>query len=99
MADETRTAIAWYRAEDWPTIKARAVDADKLHARHADWLANATDAERTLRKQGIECVRVIIEPDALELWCLLRGRKNDGDARSAYAMEMLLKQDAKPKAR
>ena len=89
MSERPPTAIAWYRAQDWATLQARAVDAHKMHATHADWLSSAIDAERNLRKQGVKTLRVTLDLDAVTLWCSLRGRVNDGAARSEYAAELV----------
>ena len=88
MRDKIATAIAWYRAEDWATLKARAVDAGKMHATHAECLAGAINAERDVRKQGVKTMRITLDLDALTLWCSIRGRVNDGAARSEYAAEL-----------
>ena len=92
MSDEPNIVIAWYAAEDWATIKARAADADKMDDSYADWLAGAMKLERTLRKQGTETLRVLVAPGALTLWCVMRGLKNDAAARSKYAAELAEKQ-------
>lgn len=95
MTNTVLTAIAWYSAEDWPTIKARATDSEKLHDSYADWLASAMEIERTLRKDGRKVVRVLIAPDALTLWCSFRGVENNGEARTQYAAEIARKQASK----
>ena len=61
MPGNTQTAIAWYRSEDWATLKARAVDTDKMHATHAEWLSSAIEVERSLRKQGAKPLRITLD--------------------------------------
>lgn len=95
MPNKITTAIAWYGAEDWATIKARATDSHKLHDTYEDWLADAVKNERALRRLGQHIVRIAIDPDALTLWCSLKGIDNDGAARSEYAVERARKQDQK----
>lgn len=90
------TAIAWYRAEDWETIKARATDGHKLHDTFEEWVADARKQEQMLRRLGHRVVRITIDPDAMTLWCSLKGKQNDGAARSEYAVEMVRKQGSKP---
>jgi hypothetical protein len=85
--------LAWYRAEDWSTLKAMFPDGDQLHDTYAKWLAEGEKLERRLRKKGLVVRRVHIEPHVFRGWCLLRGRPMDASARTEYASERVRLED------
>jgi hypothetical protein len=80
--------LAWYRAEDWSTLKAMVADGDQFHHdSYASWLAQGEKVERRLRKQGHVVKRIYIEPGVFRAWCLLKGLPMDVNARTQYASE------------
>jgi hypothetical protein len=79
--------LAWYRPEDWRTLKAMVPDGEEFHDTYAEWLAQGEMVERRLRKEGHTVKRIDIDPIVLRAWCLLNGLPMDADARTQYASE------------
>ena len=87
--ENLRVAIAWYRREQWPLLRAMSADTDKLEATYEEWEAFATKHVRDLEARGIRVHKIDVEVEALARWCEREGRPVDGDARSDYAMRGL----------
>jgi hypothetical protein len=81
---ETRVAIgvAWYTPDGWKDIKEMSEDSDTLHDSYQEWLREARWLEKTLRKQGHDAERVMVQPATFRAWCMARGLRIDASARS-----------------
>lgn len=81
--------MGWYRPEDWDRLLQVIADRDSMHESHAEWLASARQGERDLiaRRQPVE--RVMVDPDKLASWCLVRGRAPDSIARAEFVLDKM----------
>jgi hypothetical protein len=82
-------AMAWYRREQWPLLRAMSADADKLEATYDEWEAFATKHMRDLEARGIRVQKIDVDVETLTRWCKREGRAVDGDARAEYALRGL----------
>ena len=83
------TGCAWYRAEQWDRLREISVDRDRLEQIYEEWVANAEESLRNMRKAGIYAEKIDVDVEELLAWCEARGREVDGEARAAYAADML----------
>jgi hypothetical protein len=95
MTSRVVIGIPWYRREDWARLKTVLSDAAALHENFEDWEREAVNVEWTLRLQGNQVERVVIDVTAFGTWCLLRGRPTDAAARSEYALETVQLRDSR----
>lgn len=89
MEPNVKIGVAWYTPEDWKAVKQMSEDGDKLHDSYQEWLLDARRREKTLRNEGHEAERVLIDPAKLKAWCMLRGARIDASARSKFVSEFL----------
>lgn len=85
----TLVGMGWYRPEDWGRLLQVVSDRDRLHDSHAEWLAEAEQAERGIAATGHRVVRVFVDPDELAGWCLVRGRASDATARAEFVTDKM----------
>lgn len=76
--------VAWYRPEQWETLRNASVDKDNLEETHAEWLMEAERVVKQLRQQGIRVIKVDVEISDLMLWCESQKIPLDGEARIKY---------------
>lgn len=76
--------LGWYRPEDRDRQLQVIADRDTMHGSYAAWLASAQQGERDLLAHGQPVERVIVDPDELASWCLIRGRAPDSAARAKF---------------
>ena|SRR5215207_6568566 len=77
--------VAWYRPEQWETLRNASVDRDKLEETYAEWLADAERVVKQLQQQGLRVIKVEVEITDLLVWCGGQRIPLDGEARSNYA--------------
>jgi hypothetical protein len=77
--------VAWYRPEQWETLRSVSVDRDKLEATYAEWLVDAERVVKQLQQRGLRVIKVDVELSDLMLWCESQRIPLDGEARSNYA--------------
>lgn len=85
----TYTGFAWYTEEQWRRLREIAADRDKLDDTYEDWLANAENAVRTLRSQGVHVHKVFLDVEEVLAWCTRTGRSFNSRARSEFVAERL----------
>ncbi len=83
--------IAWFSEEEFLQLRLHADDLNDLHDNYADWLANANQIMRTLKKQHIPFRKVPVNVAKWVAWCEERNLRKDGQARSQYAVELARK--------
>ena len=76
--------IAWYRPERYDRIREVMADGISFPKTHASWRQKAGRMERELRRQGLEPVRVDIDPDAFSRWCSEQAVAPDSEARDRF---------------
>ena len=76
--------VAWYRPEQWETLRNASVDKDKLEDTHAEWQEEAERVVKQLRQQDIHIVKIDIEISDLLLWCESQKIPLDAEARTKY---------------
>ena len=65
--------IGWYRPDTYARCLAIFEDASDLPDTFADWLRIAEQTERHLRREGMDVVRVEIDPNTFPAWCADNG--------------------------
>ena len=81
--------MGWYRPEDWDRLLQVIADRDSMHDTYAEWLASARQGERDLVARGQPVERVMVDPDELASWCLIRGLVPDGAARAEFVSDRM----------
>jgi hypothetical protein len=81
--------IAWYRREEWSHLLEIAADRDELEDTYEEWLHIAEMRLHEMTEAGINAMRVYINVDELQDWCVGHGRPVDGSARAVFTAEKL----------
>jgi hypothetical protein len=84
-SQNSAVAIAWYRQEQWPLLRAVSADGDQLETTYDEWHAFATQQVHALEARGIRVQKIEVDVAELTQWCEREGRAVDGDARAEYA--------------
>lgn len=79
--------LAFYRKEDWKRFIDSIDDRESMHDSWKDWHKAYLKAKSQLIKQGFIVKDVEVNLDELREFCLLRGIKNDGKARSQFVSD------------
>jgi len=87
--------IAYYRREDWKRLIRSIDDKERMHENWKDWYREYQKAKKGLLQQGFAVQEVTIDIEALKLYCLNHGIKNDSDARSKFVAQFTLTDDRK----
>jgi len=85
--------IAWYRPEQWSRLLEISADREDLENTFAEWEQLATEKLRSLRAEGLQVKKIIVDVEKLLAWCLSRGLSVDSTARSQYVSEVLRKRN------
>ncbi|MBA2679556.1 MAG: hypothetical protein H0U76_14315 [Ktedonobacteraceae bacterium] len=93
-----KIALATYTPLEYKKLLARAVDASGLDKTWGEWLNNIESVRIDFTAMGYECVRVVIQVDALEQFCREHGLENNGAARAEYASFLLKQQEQRQAA-
>jgi len=83
------TGCAWYRAKQWDRLREVSADRDKLEETYEEWVANAEESLRNMRKAGIYAHKIDVDVEELLAWCEARGEDVDSKARAAYVADMM----------
>ena len=85
--------IAWYKREEWSHLLEISADRDELEDTYEEWLHNAETRLHEMAEAGINVMRVYINLDELQDWCIVQGRPLDGSARAVFTAEKLRQLD------
>lgn len=91
---KTEVKLAYYRREDWKRLLRSIDDKDRMHESWKDWHSEYQKAKKELIQQGLTVHELTIDIEALKLYCLNHGIKNDSDARSRFVAELPLKNNS-----
>ncbi len=80
----TKVNLAYYREKDWKRFIALADDKENLHDNWKDWHKSFLKLKKDMISQGFEVMDIVIDLDELEIFCKIRGIKNNGKARSQF---------------
>lgn len=91
MADAHRSFVVlpWYRREDWPELKERLADGNRLHATYDEWLQASEALVAEVLATGLVAVKVHINPDEFAVWCARRYLDMDAEARAAFTVDAI----------
>jgi hypothetical protein len=81
--------IAWYRREEWSHLLEIYADRNELEDTYEECLQNAETRLHEMAEKGINALRVHINVEELQDWCIVQGRPLDGSARSVFTAEKL----------
>src|SRR5690349_8766442 len=76
--------VAWYRPEEWETLRNGSTDKDQLEETHAQWLKEAERVVKQLRQQGLQIIKIDVEVADQMLWCESQKIPLNAEARSNY---------------
>ena len=65
--------IAWYKPEEWSHLLEISADRDELEDTYEEWLRNAETRFHEMAEAGINAMRVYINLDELQEWCIVQG--------------------------
>ena len=80
----TKVNLAYYREKDWKRFVGLADDRENLHDNWKDWHKSFLKLKKDMISQGFEVMDIVIDLDELEIFCKIRGIKNNGKARSQF---------------
>ncbi|MDO9037797.1 MAG: hypothetical protein Q7U59_05550 [Lutibacter sp.] len=81
----TKVNLAYYKESDWKRFIALAEDdRESLHDNWKDWHKSFLKVKKGLISKGFKVVEIVIDLDELEIFCKIRGIKNNGKARSQF---------------
>ena len=80
----TKVNLAYYREKDWKRFIALADDKENLHDKWKDWHKSFLKLKKDMISQGFEVMDIVIDLDELEIFCKIRGIKNNAKARSQF---------------
>jgi hypothetical protein len=66
-----------------------AADTDQLEEDYDAWLTSAERSLATVRSQGLGVERVVVDVEEIAAWCIRKGRRFDGKARSEYVADLM----------
>jgi hypothetical protein len=79
--------IPWCQPDHYQHLRSKMSDGDDLPRDYETWATNAAALATKLRAQGIQAIRVTIEPDAFMTWCKAVRIDPDARARQGFANE------------
>lgn len=79
--------IAWYTPEQFERLKEVADDPDAMDDTHNEWLINATNTMRRLKKEGHQVKKVPLDIDEWVAWCQQHDKPLTRASRSQYTSE------------
>lgn len=81
--------IAWYRPEQWTSLRALATDPEELEQTHAEWLAVVTRSIADLRRTKVVVKKIDVDVHELARWCQDRGQPLNGSSRAMFVTEKM----------
>jgi hypothetical protein len=79
--------VAWYKKEDYETLKRLFTDGENLPETYDEWLKKAEGRLDEFRRNGQAFQKVYIDPDTFPAWCASRGIDIDAKARTRFSAE------------
>jgi hypothetical protein len=81
----THVGLPWFEAESYKQVLAVMEDRHHLHRTHAQWQAEASNTEETLRREGLIPVRAVLRlPDFVD-FCAQQKLRVDASGRNHFA--------------
>lgn len=89
MSDPPRIfVLAWFERRHYAAhIR---LDPQGMKPRFKDWLREVESAERRFQARGDTVVRVVLDPQKLAAWALLRGVEINPESKARFAHELFL---------
>ncbi len=81
--------VAWYRRQEWESLRQLSADRDDLEETYDDRLRAATARLAEIEGSGVKPQKIDIAVDHLMAWCDSQGRVLDAAARAAYTAQRL----------
>ena len=76
--------LAYYNKKDWKRFLESIDDRQSMHETWKDWHKAYTKTKKDLISNGFAVNDFIVNIDELNIYCKIRGIKNDGSARSRF---------------
>ncbi|WP_144603785.1 hypothetical protein [Algoriphagus algorifonticola] len=76
--------LAYYRKSDWSKLIEMIDDPEKMHDTWEESYQDFLKVEKQLKSSGFLPNRIVIDLDELKAFCVQKGLKIDGKARSLY---------------
>lgn len=81
------TGIAYYKKEDYNRFLSIIADRESMHDSWEEWYQAFLKTRNDLISQGIRIKTVEVDLDELIAYCARKEIKNDGKARSQFALD------------
>ena len=78
--------IAWYRPDQWISLKEFCEDRDRMDATYEIWEKGAQNAMRQLRSGGEHVVSVDFDLEEFKMWCSTNKKRPDASSRSEFTV-------------
>jgi hypothetical protein len=82
-------ALAWFKPEQWESLKAESADRERLEETYELWLEAAEATVEQLAAEGVVVERIEVDLDELVAWCRENSLTLDASARANFAAEKL----------
>ena len=82
--------LAYYRQSDWEKLLRSVADRNAMHDTWEEWHQEYRRIKKEIKAQGFVVHEMTNDIDALNVYCLERGLKNDGRTRSQYTSQLPL---------
>jgi hypothetical protein len=76
--------LAYYKESDWKRFLESIDDKESMHDTWKDWHNAFLKTKKGFISQGFIVNDIVVEIDKLQDYCIMRGIKNDGKARSQF---------------
>ena len=80
--------LAYYRKKDWRKFLELIDDRESMHDTWKEWHKSYLKAKRGLTSQGLIVNDFVVNLDELKRYCLTKGLRIDGKARSQFVSEI-----------
>ena len=80
--------LAYYRKKDWSKFLDLIDDRESMHDTWKEWHKSYLMAKRGLTSQGLIVNDFVVDLDELKRYCLTKGLRNDGKARSQFVSDI-----------
>lgn len=76
--------MAYYKEKDWKRFLESIDDRESMHDTWKDWHKAYLKKKKILISQGFKVNDFVVDIDELRNYCMMKGIKNDGKARSQF---------------
>jgi hypothetical protein len=90
---QTAVGVAWYRPEQWDTLRKISEDRHNLEKTHEEWVSNVTETLMELAREGVVAYPVDVDVHELARWCKERKLPVNSKSRAQHVTEKMMEAD------